>query len=103
MDIKLLLNLAERDQTPIDEEGKPDYESIRAIDTKLFNNQMDKLLKGVPVVTPTYDFIAGKKAFNRSLQVGENDILIVEGLHALNDEITKEIPKKNKYKSERIL
>ena len=88
----------DRDKTPLDENGKPDYEGIRAIDTKLFNNQMDKLLKGVPVVTPTYDFIAGKKAFNRSLQVGENDILIVEGLHALNDEITKEIPKKNKYK-----
>ena len=88
----------DRDKTPIDEDGKPDYESIRAIDTKLFNNQMDKLLKGVPVVTPTYDFISGTKVFNRELQVGEKDILIVEGLHALNDEITNEIPKKNKYK-----
>ena len=88
----------ERDRTPLDEEGKPDYESIRAIDTKLFNNQMEKLLKGVPVVTPTYDFINGKKNFNRSIKVGENDILIIEGLHALNDEITTEIPKKNKYK-----
>ena len=88
----------DRDKTPLDEDGKPDYESIRAIDTKLFNNQMDKLLKGVPVVTPTYDFISGTKVFNRELQVGEKDILIVEGLHALNDEITNEIPKKNKYK-----
>ena len=88
----------ERLDTPLDENGKPDYESVRSIDVKLFNNQIDKLLKGVPVVTPTYDFIAGKKTFNRSLQVGENDILIVEGLHALNEEISKEVPKKNKYK-----
>ena len=88
----------ERDKTPLNEDGKPDYEGIRAIDTKLFNNQMEKLLKGVSVVTPTYNFIEGKKYFNRPLQLGENDILIVEGLHALNEEISKEIPKKNKYK-----
>lgn len=88
----------ERDKTPLNEDGKPDYEGIRAIDTKLFNNQMEKLLKGVSVLTPTYDFIAGKKKFNRPITLGENDILIIEGLHALNEEISKEIPKKNKYK-----
>ena len=88
----------ERDKTPLNDDGKPDYEGIRAIDTKLFNNQMEKLLKGVSVVTPTYNFIEGKKYFNRPLQLGENDIIIVEGLHALNEEISKEIPKKNKYK-----
>lgn len=88
----------ERDKTPLNEDGKPDYEGIRAIDTKLFNNQMEKLLKGVSVITPTYDFIAGKKKFNRPITLGENDILIIEGLHALNEEISKEIPKKNKYK-----
>ena len=55
-------------------------------------------LKGVSVVTPTYNFITGKKEFNRPLKLSENDILIVEGLHALNEEISKEIPKKNKYK-----
>ena len=88
----------ERDKTPLNEEGKPDYEGIRAIDTKLFNNQMEKLLKGVSVITPTYDFISGKKIFNRPLTLGDNDVLIIEGLHALNEEISKEIPKKNKYK-----
>lgn len=88
----------ERDKTPLDENGKPDYEGIKAIDIKLFNNQMEKLLKGVSVVTPTYDFITGKKQFNRPLKLEENDILIVEGLHALNEDISKEIPKKNKYK-----
>ena len=88
----------ERDKTPLDENGKPDYEGIKAIDTKLFNNQMEKLLKGVSVVTPTYDFIEGKKNFNRPLKLEEKDILIVEGLHALNEQISKDIPKKNKYK-----
>lgn len=88
----------ERDETPLDENGKPDYESLRAIDTKLFNRQMDKLLKGNLVVTPTYDFILGKKVFDRKIQMKENDILIVEGLHALNEEISKEVAKKNKYK-----
>ena len=88
----------ERDKTPLDENGKPDYEGIKAIDVKLFNNQIEKLLKGVSVVTPTYDFIEGKKNFNRSLKLEENDILIVEGLHALNEQISTQIPKKNKYK-----
>ena len=87
-----------RENTPLDENGKPDYESVRALDIKLFNNQMEKLLKGNKVITPTYDFIEGKKQFNRTIQLKENDILVVEGLHALNDEIGKEIPKKNKFK-----
>ena len=88
----------ERDKTPLDENGKPDYEGIRAIDIKLFNNQMEKLLKGNLVVTPTYDFIQGRKVFNRKIQMQENDILIVEGLHALNEEISKDVPKDRKYK-----
>ena len=88
----------ERDKTPLNEDGKPDYEGIRAIDIKLFNNQMEKLLKGVSVLTPTYDFISGKKKFNKPLKLEENDVLIVEGLHALNEEISKDIPKRNKYK-----
>lgn len=87
-----------REKTPLDEDGKPDYEGIKAIDVKLFNKQMEKLLKGVEVVTPTYDFIEGKKNFNRPLKLEENDILIVEGLHALNEAISKDIPKENKYK-----
>ena len=88
----------ERSDTPLDEDGKPDYESLRSIDVKLFNNQMEKLLKGVSIVTPNYNFITGKKEFTNTLKLEENDILIVEGLHALNDEISKYIPKENKYK-----
>ena len=53
---------------------------------------MEKLLKGVSVVTPTYNFITGKKEFINNLKLEENDILIVEGLHALNEEISADIP-----------
>ena len=87
-----------RDETPLTEDGKPDFESLRAIDVKLFNNQMNKLLKGNKVTAPTFDFIEGKKIFNKTLQMGEKDILVIEGLHALSDEILKEIPRKKKFK-----
>ena len=88
----------EREDTPLNEDGKPDYEGLRAIDINLFNKQIKKLLEGHEVITPTYDFLTGKKVFNKPLKLEENDLLIVEGLHALNEEISKEISKKNKYK-----
>jgi len=87
-----------REDTPLNENGKPDFESLRAIDVKLFNNQIEKLLKGSKVMAPTFDFIEGKKIFNKNLQMGENDILIIEGLHALSDELLKDIPKNKKFK-----
>lgn len=87
-----------REDTPLDENGNPDFESLRAIDIKLFNNQMAKLLKGMKVTVPTFDFINGKKKYTRTVQLNDNDVLIVEGLHALNDSLLKDIPKKNKYK-----
>ena len=87
-----------RDETPLNEFGKPDFESLRAIDIKLFNNQINKLLKGQKVNTPTFDFIEGKKSFNKSIQMNSCDILVVEGLHALSNEVLKEIPKNKKFK-----
>lgn len=87
-----------REETPLTEDGKPDFESLRAIDVKLFNTQMNKLLKGNKVTAPTFDFIEGKKIFNKTLQMGETDILVIEGLHALSDEILKEVPRKKKFK-----
>lgn len=88
----------ERDQTPLGEDGKPDYEGVRAIDIKLLNRQLKKLFEGHEVVTPTYDFLTGKKIFNKPLKLEKTDILIVEGLHALNETLSKDIPKENKYK-----
>ena len=88
----------EREQTPIGANGRPDFESLKAIDIKLFDNQISKLLKGSKVITPTFNFISGKKEYKKTIQMKENDILIIEGLHALSEEILKNIPKKNKFK-----
>lgn len=88
----------EREETPLGPNGKPDFESLKAIDIKLFDNQISKLLKGTKVTVPTFNFITGKKEYKRNIQIKQNDILIIEGLHALNEEILKNIPKKNKFK-----
>ncbi len=87
-----------REDTPLNENGKPDFESLRAIDIKLFNNQMAKLLKGNKVTLPRFDFITGKKVYEENLQLKSNDILVVEGLHAISDDLLTEIPKNKKYK-----
>lgn len=87
-----------RDETPLNEQGKPDFESLRAIDIKLFNVQVAKLLKGSKVTAPTFDFVSGKKVYDKTLQMKENDVLIVEGLHALSEELLKDIPKSKKFK-----
>lgn len=88
----------ERDQTPLGPNGKPDFESLNALDIKLFDSQISKLLKGTKVTVPTFNFISGKKEYKRTIQMQKNDILIIEGLHALNENILKNIPKKNKFK-----
>lgn len=88
----------DREDTPLDENGNYDFESLRAIDTKLFNNQISKMLKGSKVITPTFDFVKGKKTFKNAIKLEEKDILIIEGLHCLNDALLESIPRKNKYK-----
>lgn len=88
----------ERKETPLGEDGKPDFESITAVDIKLFDSQISKLLKGSKVIVPTFNFIDGKKEYKRTVQLKENDILIIEGLHALNEELLTNIPKKKKFK-----
>ena len=88
----------EREETPINENGKPDFESLRAIDIKLFNKQIEKLLKGNEVTLPTFNFLTGKKEYHNTVQMKENDILVIEGLHALSDELLKDIPRNKKYK-----
>ena len=87
-----------RTETPLDENGNYDFECLQAVDLKLFDSQVSKLLKGQEVITPTFDFIAGEKNFNKPLKLGKNDILIIEGLHALNDKLLDSVPRKNKLK-----
>lgn len=87
------------DKRPLDKNGKPDFESIRAVDTDLFNKQLTQLLDGKKVSLPTFNFVLGKREFNGNyLQLGEKDIIIVEGLHALNDQLTMSVDKSQKYK-----
>jgi len=87
------------DKRALDKNGKPDFESIKAVDTDLFNKQLSELLAGKKVSLPTFNFILGKREYRDNyLQLGEKDIIIVEGLHALNDELTKTISEDQKYK-----
>ena len=89
----------EREETPVDEVGEYDFESIYAIDLKLFNSHLTKLLKGDKVLVPEYNFVTGKKEYHGNyIKMNENDILIIEGLHALNEELTSSVDRKNKYK-----
>ena len=89
----------DRDLTPKDEFGEYDFESLYAIDLKLFNSHLSKLLRGEKVLVPEYNFVEGIKEFNKHyVKMEENDILIIEGLHCLNEELTKSIDRKNKFK-----
>ena len=88
-----------REETPKREDGSYDFECLGAVDIKLFNKHLEKLLNGEKVKCPTYNFILGKPEYiTDPIELGDNDILIIEGLHALNDELTKSINNKYKYK-----
>ena len=87
-----------RKDTPKDENGNYDFECLEAVDLKLFDKQMADLLKGELVRIPTFNFIIGEKEFRNDLQLSENDILIIEGIHALDTKILTNIPREKKYK-----
>lgn len=85
--------------TPLDEEGKPDYECLEALDVELFNQNVTDLLAGKKVEIPSYNFKTGKREYKGNyLQIGDNDILVIEGIHGLNDKMTYAIPNESKYK-----
>ena len=88
----------EREQTPKDENGKYDFECLEAMDLKLFDKQMSQLLAGEKVLMPTYNFGLGKKEYNETLQLEEKDILIIEGIHALDSNILTNIKREKKFK-----
>lgn len=83
---------------PIDEDGKPDLESIEALDIDLFNKDMLALISGETVQLPKFDFKLGKRIPGRVIKVGENEPIIIEGIHALNERMTTLIPKHQKFK-----
>ena len=89
----------DREETPINSKGEPDFESLNAIDVTKFNLDLSKLLNGEKVLLPEYNFILGKKEYKkRWLQLKENEMIIIEGLHSLNDDLTPIIERRAKYK-----
>ena len=89
----------ERIDTPKDEFGHYDFECLNAIDTKTFNEDLMKLLKGEEVNIPTFNFVTGKREYHSHLiKLKENSIILIEGLHSLNDDLTPGIPDRYKYK-----
>ncbi len=89
----------DRTQTPRDEKGDYDYEHLHALNIPLLNEHLKKLFEGEQVQLPRYDFQTGRSERDgHILQLGEKDVLVVEGIHALNPELTEQIPAKMKYK-----
>lgn len=88
----------ERKDTPKDANGNYDFECLEAVDLKLFNSQLADLLKGEKVQIPTFNFGLGKKEYRHELQLAEDDIIVIEGIHALNPKILTNIPRENKFK-----
>ena len=89
----------ERNQNPKDEFGNYDFECLEAIDIDLFNSHILKLLNGEEIKVPTFDFEHGTKLYKGNTMKLENDqILVIEGIHCLNDKLTPLIPKEQKYK-----
>lgn len=111
LEIQLLVNLlrpvgislddyfVERDKTPLDEKGEKDYESLYALDLELFEQHMIRLMQGEDVELPFYNFVTGKREFKKNfLKMSDNSILIVEGIHGLNPELTEHIPPEKVFK-----
>ena len=88
-----------RNDTPLDENGKHDFESLYAVDLPFFEEQLTTLLNGGEVELPRYNFTTGKREMSgKKLRIDEHMILIIEGNHALNPALTPHIPNENKYK-----
>ena len=88
-----------RADTPKLENGEYDFESINAINVNLFNEHLAKLMNGEEVAIPTFNFYKGESEYlGKTLKLEDEDILIIEGLHAINEELTNTVPKESKYK-----
>jgi Uridine kinase len=89
----------ERDKTPLDEHGEHDFESLYALDLELFNKDLNDLLEGKEIAMPTFSFEQGKRLYKgNKLRLHENNILLIEGIHGLNPELTPHIPDELKYR-----
>ncbi len=89
----------DREKTPLDENGNYNFECLDAIDVEQFNADMTALLRGEEVELPTFNFKTGKREYRGNVKkLGKNDILVIEGIHGLNDLLSHSLPRKNKFK-----
>ena len=89
----------DREKTPLDSDGKHDFEAFNALDLDFFESQLQSLLKGEEVELPKFNFVTGKRENSgKKLRIDDHMILILEGIHALNPALTPNIPSENKYK-----
>ena len=89
----------ERENTPVDENGKRNYEHIQALDLPLLNRDLKRLIAGEEVELPYYNFISGKREYNgHTMRLQDGEILVLEGIHGLNDQLTTEIAAEQKFK-----
>ncbi len=88
-----------REENPRDEDGNYDFECLEAIDVKLFNEQLTALLNGEEVSLPTFDFATGTRQYlGNFARLKENQVLVIEGIHGLNEKLTESIPRSKKFK-----
>ncbi len=89
----------DREKTPRDENGDYNFECLEAIDVKRFNEDMVRLLSGEKVELPTFNFKIGKREYHGNvLQLAADDILVIEGIHGLNDKMSYALPQESKFK-----
>lgn len=89
----------EREETPLDEHGEKDYENLESVDIQLFNDNMNDLLAGKEVDLPEFDFLKGHKTFGKRItKISATQPIVIEGIHALNETLTAQIPKSEKFK-----
>ena len=88
----------EREENPKNPDGSYNFECLEAVDLKLFDKQVASLLKGEEIIKPSFNFTFGKKEYNEKMQMAEDDILVIEGIHALDNKILTNIPRNKKYK-----
>jgi len=88
----------DREKTPRDEEGNYDFDSIDALDVALFNQHLKELLEGKEVEIPKFNFKLGKRVKGKPVKLGKNNVLLVEGIHGLNERLTEAVPRDQKYK-----
>jgi uridine kinase len=90
-----------REDTPIDDDGHPDFEALEAIDLELFHRHLKDLLAGNEVATPRFDFVHGRRKDASDwvpMRLEENQVLVVEGIHGLNEKLTETVPQAQKYR-----